>query len=175
MSATGDPRRVLGAPIPPTCPHPELPHNTTADAGSPTDPEHLAPFLTMPTEILDLILANLSPRSLVSLHDCCKTFAARLPLDQRFWRDGLLSNRLLGFTWDLDDVMSEDEILQKRNSDDALGWDWKGLGQVLGREAFYRGEEEGVFEDPGIPDGLKARKRIWRCIVEIARSRKGDT
>ncbi len=175
MSATGDPQRILGAPIPATCPRSELPRKTTADAVPFTRSEHLAPFLTMPTEILDLILADLSPRSVVSLHDCCKTFAARLPLNQRFWRDGLLSNRLLGYTWDLDNVMSEDKILQERNSDDALGWEWKGLGQVLAREGFFREEEEEVFKAPGVPEGLKARKRIWRCIVEITRSRIRDT
>jgi len=72
MSATGDPQRILGAPIPATCPRSELPRKTTADAVPFTRSEHLAPFLTIPTEILDLILADLSPRSVVSLHDCCK-------------------------------------------------------------------------------------------------------
>jgi len=71
--------------------------------------------------------------------------------------------------------MSEDKILQERNSDDALGWEWKGLGQVLAREGFFREEEEEVFKAPGVPEGLKAKKRIWRCIVEIARSRIRDT
>lgn len=70
--------------------------------------------------------------------------------------------------------MSEDDILRKRNSDDALGWEWKGLGQVLAGEGRFREEEEEVFKAPGVPEGLKARKRIWRCIVEIAHSRTGN-
>lgn len=175
MSATGDPQRILGAPIPPTCPGPELPRESTPDAVPSTDSERLAPLLTIPAEILDLILADLPPKSVVSLHDSCKILAARLPLDQRFWRDGLLSNHFLGFTWDLDNVMSDDEILRKKDSEDALDWEWKGLGKVLAREAYFREEEEAVFKAPGFPEGLKARKRIWRCIVEIARSRTGDS
>lgn len=174
MAATGDSQRILGAPIPPTCSRPELPHETSPDAVPSTHSEHLAPLLTIPAEILDLIIADLSLRSIVSLHDSCKTFATRLPLNQRFWREGLLSNHFLGFTWDLDNVMSDDEILRKRNSDDALDWEWKGLGQVLAREANFREEEEAVFRAPGVPEGLKARKRIWRCIVEIARSAKDN-
>lgn len=175
MSATGDPQRVLRTPIPPTCSRPELPCSTTPDDVSPTGYKRLSPFLTVPAEIFDLILADLSPRSVVSLHDCCKALAARLPLDQAFWRDGLLLNRFLGFTWDLDNVMSKDKILQERNSDNALGWEWRELGQVLAKEGCFQKDEEKEFKNPGISDGLRARKRIWRCIVEIARSRTGDT
>lgn len=175
MSATGNPRRVLRTPIPPTCSRLELPRNTAADDVSPTGSKRLAPLLTVPAEILDLIVADLSPRSVVSLHDCCKALAARLPLDQAFWRDGLLSNRFLGFTWDLDSLMSKDTILRKRDSDDALGWEWRELGQALAKEGCFRRDEEREFENPGISNGMRARKRIWKCIVEIARSRTGDT
>ena len=54
-------------------------------------------LLELPPELLHTVMSYLSPRSLFHLHLTCHALAAQIPLDNRFWRDALLSDHLFGF------------------------------------------------------------------------------
>ena len=140
--------------------------------GPSTNVSKVPTIMTLPTELFEQILQSLPPRSIVSLHRSCKAAAARIYLDNRFWRKSLLSNTLLGFTWDLDQIMSKDKTLCERNSAEALTWDWKELARVLARNGLDGVDEANSMATPA---GLKARRRIWRCTEEIGKSSFSST
>ena len=124
-------------------------------------------IFALPAEIFDQILRSLGPRSIASLHRTCRAMAANLPLDQRYWRTSLLSNTLLGFTWDLDHEMAQDDVLCHRNNDEALSWDWRKLARALATNGHLEIDRKSA---QGTHHGLEARRRIWKCITEIAKS-----
>ena len=107
-------------------------------------------------DILLLVVDHLPTGSLISLHRCARFFATRYPLDQNFWRKQLLSNNLLGFTWDLRKVMWWDPILSHWDSDKALRWNWRRLGKALSQD-----EALGENADKArATQGLRTRRHI---------------
>lgn len=93
-------------------------------------------------------------------------------LDKSFWRKTLLSSTLLGFTWDLDQIPSQNKTLRERNSDEALTWDWKQPARVFAKNGLYEVDDASSL---ATPEGMKARRRIWKCIEEIGKSSFSST
>ena len=81
---------------------------------------------TLPTEILALIASFSGPISTLQLTRCSQVLQSKLPLDQAFWRDALISGLLIDYLWDLEPTL----CLQK-DSDPTVTWDWKRLAQDL--------------------------------------------
>ena len=121
----------------------------------------------LPAELLVHIVVDLSVTSILALRRSSKRLYFGISLDNLFWRRVLLSNRLFGYTWDLDSQMSTDDDLAERSSTEALKWDWRGFAIALsgdrpvGRKGSLRLDE---------PRGLTRRRNIWKNIKEIERT-----
>lgn len=125
----------------------------------------------LPTELLEHIVMDVPVTCILALRRSNKRLYSCIPLDEVFWRRVLLSNRLFGFTWDLDSQMSTDDDLAERNSTEALSWDWCGLAKALsgGRPLGEKGRL--TLNEP---EGLTRRRNIWNYIrtAELIMSRR---
>ncbi|KAH9207212.1 hypothetical protein DL95DRAFT_483582, partial [Leptodontidium sp. 2 PMI_412] len=145
------------------------------------------PFLEeLPTEVLDHITFFLQTSSIIRLCRCSKTLAARLPTGQKFWREQILSGRLVGYLWDLD----YDQFRQfAREEDESMtnqAWDWKRLAKSLRKDHFgeanldlstgYTAKWQACLENMNLKHkedfipgsiGLINRRRIWKIVQDV--------
>lgn len=162
----------------------------------PTPATSLSMLETLPTEVLALIASFSGPISTLQLKRCSQVFQSKLPLDQAFWRDALISGLLVDYLWDLEPTL----CLQK-DSDLTVAWDWRRLAQALKAPNIlctaignsirgYRGGEgddetidrrgltvfqercldrtlEGHTEFDDAPQGLPNRCRIVRIVRDV--------
>jgi hypothetical protein len=116
----------------------------------------------------------------LALRRSSKTLAFKLPIDQGFCRDRLISGDLIDYLWDLDRT----ECYQK---DKEGCWDWKALAQKLKQAKILRSalgvslsgtDNVGpmtVFEQSSLgetdfkdaPGGLQNRCRIVQIVKDI--------
>lgn len=66
------------------------------------------------------------PVAKLQLANCSQLLRSKLPIDQAFWRNALVSGSLVDYLWDLE----PDLCLQKDSGSDTT-WDWRRLGQDL--------------------------------------------
>lgn len=128
---------------------------------SPTAPSNLE---RLPTELLEHIMMHLPVTCILVLRRSSKRLYSVIPLDNAFWRRVLLSNRLFGFTWDLDSQMSTDDDLTKRNSTEALKWDWPGLAKALSGDRPIGKKGSLSLNEPR---GLSRRRNVWNNLKQI--------
>jgi hypothetical protein len=120
---------------------------------------------TLLPECLAQVCTFLSIADVASLRLCCRALVLRLPLDQHFWQNRLLSGQLFG----LPDM---DQTLLRQKLDGLGGKDWKGLVRALARYENFQGGEEGKERSEwgelhDAPIGLKNHMRIWKIIRDI--------
>ncbi|KAF2628843.1 hypothetical protein BU25DRAFT_420777 [Macroventuria anomochaeta] len=119
---------------------------------------------SLPTEIIDQVVALLPTASALSLRLVSSTFATRIQLTQRFFREQLLGGNLVPYLWDLDVKACRD--MQQgvpEGEDPDWYWDWRQLTRYLNDVASI------VEHDPdssGIPRGFWNRCRLWLTVVE---------
>jgi hypothetical protein len=97
------------------------------------DEDSRAAIDSLPTELLDEIISYLPVSSIISLHRTNRKLFNRTPFDQTFWRNQLLSGKLVYFLWDIDEA----HCIQKDN--ELLGdtcYDWRTLALTLREEPF---------------------------------------
>jgi len=143
----------------------------------------------LPTEIVSQIVSNLQTTPALRLHQCSKTLAGHIPLNQAFWREQLITGDLVEYLWDLDMKECRLKDLSYPDKTGAL-WDWKSLAKTLVSAHILAGTLAGLFEGgldelssrhtslsltasdvtmPDAPIGLKNRCRIVRIIRDIER------
>ncbi|KAF3040453.1 hypothetical protein E8E12_002265 [Didymella heteroderae] len=134
--------------------NPELEHNCSAIGN-------------LPKEIIDEVAAFLPIDAIFSLRLTSPTLAHQVSLDQRFFRERLLSGELLPHIWGLDWVSCQKLIpnIKKRTMDSSEDnyWDWKRVARLLAdvpRLMAHSPERE------EIPLGLWNRCRIWQSVVD---------
>ncbi|CZR51704.1 uncharacterized protein PAC_01581 [Phialocephala subalpina] len=145
------------------------------------------PFLEeLPTEVLDHITSFLQTSSIIYLRRCSKTLAARLPIGQKFWREQILSGRLVGYLWDLDYDQCRQLALEEDEGMANKAWDWNRLAKSLMRDYFnepdlelskgYTAEWQARLENMNlkckgdwVPGsiGLINRRRIWKIVQNM--------
>lgn len=143
---------------------------------------------SLPQEVLSMIISHLSTRDIFRIQRCSKTLAIRLPLDQQFWREALISGELISWLWDLDrdECRAVDRL---RNEKSRRKWDWRRLVLTLAKDPFptktmdlseslpeakdwseWFADETSIAVNDGlenIPAGLRNRRRIWKIIKGI--------
>ncbi|KAJ4986271.1 hypothetical protein SVAN01_08206 [Stagonosporopsis vannaccii] len=120
----------------------------------------------LPTELLDHISIYLSANAALSLHLTSKTLAMKVPLDNNFWRESIMSGSALPVLWDLD-VKELDKRRQDLADDPRCAevtWDWRAVGQLLATKRFPLKSSDPRIVD--LPNGLWNRRRIWSIIEQ---------
>ena len=145
--------------------------DTVAPAASPRPFPRLSHELSrieqLPTELLDTISNHLSADSAFSLHRTSRTLATKVPLNNNFWRNTILSGQAFPFLWDLDTAKLEKrhQEHQMASNDPSAAWNWKAVGQLLAMKHFpLKSLDERIMD---LPSGLWNRRRIW-SIIESA-------
>lgn len=121
---------------------------------------------TLPNEIMDQIVGCLPMDAIYSLRLASLGTAYKVPLDQRFFRERLLSGELLPYIWDLrrasclPSQCSVDIGLEQTVKGEC--WDWRGLAQSL---TDISGLVSTSTEESGLPRSLWNRLRIWQSVV----------
>ncbi|KAI9706305.1 MAG: hypothetical protein M1820_004881 [Bogoriella megaspora] len=118
----------------------------------------------LPVEVMDLIETFIHP-----LDE--PTLSCNRILSPSFWRDGLVSGRLIPFLWDLvpTSAHAQSSALGRINwfkavtSEEGQQWDWELLVRQLSQPGAF--EDGQLFSD--VPIGLKNRRRIWRLVEDM--------
>jgi hypothetical protein len=88
-------------------------------------------------------------------------------LDQSYWKEILVSGRLLPFLWDLDlDLIKAKESQQPGQRE----WDWERLVRQLSQSGFldYSAKAaQACHHLHPVPFGLRNRRRIFRILEEM--------
>jgi hypothetical protein len=115
----------------------------------------------LPIEVLDEITSYLPVSSILSLHRTNRKLFNRTPFHQTFWRNQLLSGKLVYFLWDIDAAL----CIQKDN--EPLGntyYDWKTLALTLREEPFVelalKHRLTRTFENDNRCDNLDTYRRL---------------
>lgn len=119
----------------------------------------IAALDALPNELLNKIIALLPISSILNLHRTNRKLFNKISLDQNFWRDQLVSGRLISFIWDLD----REPCLQKDNeASDNTCWDWRALARDLVEEPFVELALKNRLSE-SLADGLGRRHlESWR-------------
>lgn len=132
-------------------------------------PQSLGAIERLPTELLDHISTYLSANAALSLHLTSKTLATKVPLDNNFWRESIMSGSALPVLWDLDvrelGRRRQDLLENPRGAD--VTWDWRAVGQLLATKRFPLKSSDPRIVD--LPNGLWNRRRIWTIIEQAYR------
>ncbi|KAL5610703.1 hypothetical protein FOBRF1_006820 [Fusarium oxysporum] len=125
----------------------------------------------LPVETMSLIVSFLPMLSILSLRQCSKTLASRLPTDQQFWRTHLLRGSTIPFLWDVGDLGKRPRAPEAQEGDklarpfESGCRDWEGLARALvRRDAIMRADETSLASAPW---GLRNRCRIWTLVNDI--------
>ena len=136
---------------------------------------------SLPNEIIKQIVSFLPVTTTLTMKYCSKCLAAKVSLDQMFWRNGLIAGDLVPWLWDLD--VNECHVKDRSGS-----WDWKQLAQTLRQAKIFEsalkesvaggnadGPQRKIIENvhdtdvrmSDAPLGLKNRCRLVRLIKDI--------
>ncbi|PVI00921.1 hypothetical protein DM02DRAFT_487002, partial [Periconia macrospinosa] len=113
----------------------------------------------LPIELLDHIASELSARSIVSLRQCSRTLAYKIPFNERFWRRQLCNGSLLPHIWDLDEDNFK-QVLQSTPEDQS--WDWLEMCDRL--RVDHHLSDRVKNNSTALPEGFWNRCRIWNII-----------
>jgi hypothetical protein len=116
-------------------------------------------FENLPTELLDLICSYLPTESVIKLHRTSRTFAMKLPLDNAFWRNCLLTSSLHSHTWGLDIEAIDTLRYKSRTAVGPAEWDWQGVAKLLSTKQFPTTPRDQRLN--ALPLGFWNRCRIW--------------
>jgi hypothetical protein len=119
----------------------------------------------LPVELLDRIIFFLPGYTVLSLQSTSKMLRQKIRLDQRFWRDELISG-CVGILFDLDEklLLEKDSKRPLRGEPDAE-WDWKGLVAKFSRLQSDFLNEKLSWETT--PRALRNRCRVWKIARDI--------
>lgn len=125
---------------------------------------------TLPKEITDQIVNYLPMSAIYSLRLASVNLAYQVPLDQRLFRERLLSGALLPHMWDLDRVSCVPPQRQSENgtvqTEQDECWEWKGLARMVADVPALVSKSP---EESRLPLGLWNRLRIWQSVVDAER------
>ncbi|KAI9808890.1 MAG: hypothetical protein M1827_007165 [Pycnora praestabilis] len=102
----------------------------------PAPTRQASPLETLPQDILNQITGYLQVTALLRLHRCNKTFATRIPLDQCFWREAIISCDLVPFLWDMNTAECRRRDVDEDEDSRIPRWNWKLLAKTLKEEKF---------------------------------------
>ncbi|MCJ1472697.1 hypothetical protein MMC13_001346 [Lambiella insularis] len=115
----------------------------------------------LPSELLPLITAHLTTKSILALHRTSQTLAASIFLNQTFWRDQLIHGCVVPYIWpgDLDAEAC-------RSCDSSGNRDWEALVRTLMQPPHLLSNAGGDNwpDEPWVrtlPIGLQNRRRVW--------------
>jgi len=115
----------------------------------------------LPVELLDRIIFFLPGYTALSLQSTSKMLRQKIHLDQRFWRDELISG-CVGILFDLDEKL----LLEKDAQRPLRGeWDWKGLVAKFSCQQSDFLNEKLSWETT--PRALRNRCRVWKITRDI--------
>jgi len=147
----------------------ELERTRISVSGNSSTVPEISQFEVFPIEILQQIASHLPLQPVLSLRLVSKTLASRLPLDEPFWFQRLLSGSLVPYVWDLDsqDCYAKQGLGtlsgQARESANDSQWDWKSIAKRLLKPNAALMADENMAD---APIGLRNRCRIWRMVEE---------
>ena len=123
----------------------------------------------LPTELLDHISTYLSANAALSLHLTSKTLATKVPLDNNFWRESIMSGSALPVLWDLDveELGKRRQNLADNPRSADAAWDWRAVGQLLATKRYPLKSSDPCYAD--LPNGLWNRQRIWSIVEQACR------
>ena len=136
---------------------------------------------SLPNEIVNQIVYFLPVTATLSVKSCSKALASKVSLDQKFWRNALITGDLVPWLWDLD-------VNECHTKDRSGNWDWKRLAQMLRHAKIFEsalkqsmdgrdvdGPQRKIIENihdtdismSDAPLGLKNRCRLVRLVEDI--------
>jgi hypothetical protein len=127
--------------------------------------KNISPAEKLPVELLEQIIFFLPGYSALSLQSTSKILREKIYLDQRFWRDELISG-CVGILFDLDE-----KLLLEKDAQRPLGegpdteWDWKGLVIKFSHLQKNGLNQKVLWETT--PRALRNRCRVWRITRDI--------
>lgn len=130
------------------------------------------PIIRLAPELLYEITAYLSTSSILSLHRTCRDMAHKIPLAQCFWREQLISGKLVPYIWpeDVDVALCLDhDVKLGATTKDIRIWDWKALCMLLMKKHYVPGKDEKDNDEArleALPLGFRNRRRI--CAITQA-------
>ncbi|KAF1967758.1 hypothetical protein BU23DRAFT_602658 [Bimuria novae-zelandiae CBS 107.79] len=121
----------------------------------------------LPLEIIQDIAAFLPSASVLHLRSCSRTLRERLPLNQRFFRNGLFTGDLIPHIFDLNPDLRR--MMQHRvpdGEDPNEYWDWRAIARKLVNHKAIAISDP---RDTGLPHGFWNRCRVWTLVEEAQR------